>query len=99
MKQDIFEYYAHSIAKQFHISIDQLFTKTKTSHIVDARQLLYLLCIKRNFKKSYIQAFCQEHGYNASHSTITYGFEQAKKLIKLDPDFASMVKKIQENDN
>ena len=99
MKRDIFEYYAHSIAKQFHISLDELFTQTKTSHIVDARQLLYFLCIKRNFKKSYIQTFLKEYGYTASHSTITYGIEQAEKLIQHDQDFASMIKNIQKNDN
>ena len=99
MKRDIFEYYAHAIAKQFHISLEELFTQTKKGHIVDARQLLYLLCIKRNFKKSYIQTYLQEHGYTASHSTISYGIQQAEKLLKSDPDFASMIKNIQENDN
>jgi len=98
MKKDIFEYYANAIAKQFHISLDEMFTQTKQGHIVDARQLLYFLCIKRNFKKTYIQTFLKEYGYIASHSTITYGSEQAEKLINNDPDFASMIKRIQEND-
>jgi len=99
MKKDIFEYYANAIAKQFHIGLDEMFTQTKQGHIVDARQLLYFLCLKRNFKKSYIQTFLKEYGYIVSHSTITYGSDQAKKLIKNDPDFAVMIKKIQDNDN
>ena len=99
MKRDIFEYYAHSIAKQFHISLDELFTQTKTSHIVDARQLLYWLCIERPIKKSYIQTYLKENGYVVSHSTLIYGYRKAQELIKTDPDFKTMVKTIQDNDN
>ena len=99
MKREIFDYYASAIAKQFNITLKELFTQTKLSHIVDARQLLYLLCIQRNFKKSYIRTFLAENGYVVSHSTIKYGVEQAEKLIESDPDFATMIKKIQENDN
>ena len=55
MKKDIFDYYANSVAKQFNITLEQLFTQTKVSHIVDARQILYYLCIERPIKKSYIK--------------------------------------------
>jgi chromosomal replication initiation ATPase DnaA len=99
MKKEIFDYYASAIAKQFNITLKELFTQTKLSHIVDARQLLYLLCVQRNFKKSYIKNFLSENGYVVSHSTIKYGVEQAEKLIESDPDFALMLKNIQKNDN
>ena len=55
MKEKLFEYYASSIEKQFNISLKEMFTQTKTSHIVDARQLLYWLCIERPIKRSYIK--------------------------------------------
>ena len=32
-----------SIANQFNITLEEMFTQTKTSHIVDARQLLILV--------------------------------------------------------
>ena len=51
MKKQIFDYYAISIANQFNITLEEMFTQTKTSHIVDARQLLYWLCIERPIKK------------------------------------------------
>jgi chromosomal replication initiation ATPase DnaA len=98
MKKQIFEYYAISIANQFNISLDEMFTQTKTSHIVDARQLLYWLCIERPIKKSYIQTYLKEKGYVVSHSTLIYGYRKAQKLISSDPDFKSMVTTIQEND-
>ena len=99
MKKKIFEYYAMSIAEQFNISLEELFTQTKTSHIVDARQLLYWLCIERPIKKSYIKNFLNENGYVVSHSTLIYGYRKAKELIEDDPDFKTMVTRIQENDN
>ena len=99
MKEKIFDYYAISIANQFNITLEEMFTQTKASHIVDARQLLYWLCIERPIKKSYIKTYLKENGYEVSHSTLVYGYRQAKKLIDSDPDFKSMVTTIQENDN
>ena len=99
MKEKLFEYYASSIAKQFNISLKEMFTQTKTSHIVDARQLLYWLCIERPIKRSYIKTFCQNNGYDVSYSTLRHGYKSAKILIESDPDFKSMVTTIQENDN
>ena len=99
MKEKLFEYYASSIAKQFNISLKEMFTQTKTSHIVDARQLLYWLCIERPIKRSYIKTFCQNNGYDVSYSTLRHGYKSAKILIDSDLDFKSMVTTIQENDN
>jgi chromosomal replication initiation ATPase DnaA len=95
MKEKIFEYYANSIASQFNISLEEMFTQTKKSHIVDARQLLYFLCIERPIKISYLQSFLKYHGYIVTHSTIDYGYKQSKKLIESDPDFKKMILDIQ----
>ena len=97
MKKQIFDYYAISIANQFNITLEEMFTQTKTSHIVDARQLLYWLCIERPIKKSYIQTYLKENGYVVSHSTLIYGYRKAQELIKTDPDFKTMVTRIQKN--
>ena len=99
MKQKIFKYYALKISNEFDITLEEMFTQTKKGQIVDARQLLYYLCVKRNFKKNYIQTFTEEYGYTASHSTISYGVEQAEKLIENDPDFKNMIIKIENSLN
>ena len=52
MKQKIFKYYALKISNEFDITLEEMFTQTKKGQIVDARQLLYYLCVKRNFKKN-----------------------------------------------
>tara|TARA_B110000858_G_C17350892_1_gene270958 strand:+ start:30 stop:389 length:360 start_codon:yes stop_codon:yes gene_type:complete len=97
MKEKIFNFYANSIAEQFNISLEEMFTQTKTSHIVDARQLLYWLCIERPIKRSYIKTFCQNNGYDVSYSTLRHGYKSAKILIESDQDFKAMVNTIQEN--
>ena len=43
MKKNIFDQYATAIAKQFHLSLDQMFSPNKRRDIVDARQMLYYL--------------------------------------------------------
>ena len=99
MKKDIFDYYANSVAKQFNITLEQLFTQTKVSHIVDARQILYYLCIERPIKKSYIKTFLQEQGYQVSHSTMEHGYKKAVQLIESDPDFQKMILDIKQRIN
>ena len=46
MKKPIFDKYALAVAKAFHLEIDKLFEKSKRRNLVDARQILYLLCMK-----------------------------------------------------
>ena len=45
MKKPIFDKYALAVAKAFHLEIDKLFEKSKRRNLVDARQILYLLCM------------------------------------------------------
>ena len=95
MKKEIFDKYAQGIASQFHLTLDQMFTKSKRRHEVDARQMLYYLCMERTIRISYIQRFLEEQGYNVSHSTIMYGYKKAKEQIEKDKDFKDVVKLIQ----
>ncbi len=95
MKKHIFDAYAEAVAKQFHLTLDQMFTKTKRREIVDARQMLYYLCMERPIRISYIQRFMEENGHNISHSTIIHGYKKAKQMIDKDKDFQDVVEKIQ----
>ena len=70
MKKDIFDIYATTIAKKFHLSLDEMFTKTRRRDIVDARQLLYYLCMERPMRVSYIKRFMEENGDQVTHSNI-----------------------------
>tara|TARA_R110001583_G_scaffold108390_1_gene257130 strand:- start:975 stop:1277 length:303 start_codon:yes stop_codon:yes gene_type:complete len=94
MKKDIFEIYANAVAKQFHLNLDQMFSDTRRRDIVDARQMLYYLCMERPIRVSYIQRFLSEHGYEVYHSTILHGYKKAKELIDKDQDYQQVVQEI-----
>jgi chromosomal replication initiation ATPase DnaA len=96
MKKDIFDGYAIAIAKQFHLTLDQMFDKTKRREIVDARQMLYYLCMERPIRISYIQRFMEEQGHVVAHSTIIHGYKKAKQLIESDKDFEDVVTLLQD---
>jgi chromosomal replication initiation ATPase DnaA len=98
MKKEIFNNYANAIAKQFHLTLAEMFTTTRKRDVIDARQMLWWMCKERPIRISYIQSFMQEHGYKVAHSTIIHGYKQAQKLIDTDPDYQKLIKEIQEND-
>mgnify|MGYP003114951622 CR=1 FL=1 len=83
--------YANAIAEQFHLTLDQMFEKTKKRECVDARQILYYLCMERPIRISYIQRFMEESGHNVSHSTIIHGYKKAKELIDKDEDYKKIL--------
>ena len=91
MKREIFMVYANAIAEQFHLTLDQMFEKTKKRECVDARQILYYLCMERPIRISYIQRFMEENGHNVSHSTIIHGYKKAKELIDKDKDYKKIL--------
>ena len=94
MKKNIFDHYATAIAKQFHLSLDQMFSPNKRRDIVDARQMLYYLCMERPIRISYIQRFMEEQGCSVQHSTIIHGYKKAKDMINEDPDYKQVINQI-----
>ena len=97
MKKDIFDEYAKSIAKKFHISIDEMFSKNRRRDIIDARQMLYYLCIERQIRISYIKRFMEENGHSVTHSNIIYSYKKAKELIDGDSDYKNIITEILHN--
>ena len=49
MKREIFDNYATAVANKFHLSLDEMFTKTKKIEVVEARQMLYFLSREYHF--------------------------------------------------
>ena len=94
MKKEIFDGYAKRVAKQFHLTLDEMFTPTKRRDVVDARQMLYYLCMDRPIRISYIQRFLEQYGFSVTHSTIIHGYNKAKELIETDVDVNNLVSNI-----
>ena len=95
MKHNIFDTYANAVAKQFHLTLDQMFSKDRRRDIVDARQMLYFICMERPIRLSYIQRFMEENGCHVKHSTIIHGYNRAKTLIEDDTDYEAVVRQIE----
>ena len=80
--------YADAVATQFHITLDQMFSGDRRRDIVDARQMLYFICMERPYQELVIfrdlwkkktlscEAQYYIHGYNKG---------KAKSLIDNDP--------------
>jgi len=94
VKKPIFDQYAMAVAKAFHLEIDNMFEKSKKRNLVDARQILYLLCMERPIRLTFIKQYLEESGYDVPMSSILHGYERAQKLINEDPDYRDMVDKI-----
>jgi chromosomal replication initiation ATPase DnaA len=94
MKKAIFEKYATAVAKEFHLSTDEMFEGSRARECVDARFMLYYLCVERPIRTSYIQRYMKEKGLDVCHSTIIHGYKQAKELVDSDPDYKNLAKQI-----
>ena len=97
MKREIFDKYATAIAEQFHLTLDEMFTKTKRRDSVEARQMLYFLAKERPIRMSYIRLFMEENGHPVTHSTIIHGYKKAKEYINKDDDWKNIVDELQKN--
>ena len=96
MKKEIFDKYAYAIEKQFHLTLDQMMEKTRRRDCVDARPMLYYLCMERPIRLSYIQTFMEQNDCPVQHSTILHGYKKAKELIDNDKDYQQIVEGIKE---
>ena len=95
MKKDIFNQYVSKVCELFGIEPDDLIKKTKHRNIVDARQLLFFLCDKRQIQKIYIEKWMNDAGFTIGHSTIIYGINRVKDRMRGDNDYVSIVKDIE----
>jgi len=91
MKKEIFDDYATAVAKRFHLTLDEMFTSSRRQDLVDARQMLYYLCMERPIRISYIQRFLETYNFKVTHSTIIHGYNKAKELIDRDSDFKNLI--------
>jgi len=99
MKKQIFDDYATAVAKTFHLTLDEMFTSSRRGDIVDARQMLYYLCMERPIRISYIQRFLESYDFKVTHSTIIHGYNKAKDLISNDTDVNDLVQEILKDNN
>jgi len=94
MKRVIFDRYANAIAKEFDLTLEEIFSTSRKRNLVEARQMLYYLCRERPMRISSIQTYVRDSGLDICHSTIIHGNRKAKELINSDPDYSNLSKRI-----
>ena len=94
MKKEIFENYAVEIATSFGLTKKELFSRNRSRHIVDARWVLYYLCIERPISRLFIQQYMEDSGLKVSYNNIIHGYKEGKKLINEDYDYKVIVDNI-----
>lgn len=94
MKKDIFDDYVDKVTGHFGVSREQLFTKNKERHVVDARHFLYYLCKERPMTATYIAKYMGDSGYDIALSTVTHGIKRVEKQVASDPDYITLVNKL-----
>jgi len=94
MKKDIFDRYANAIAKEFDLTLEEMFSTSRKRNRVEARQMLYYLCRERPMRISSIQNYVKDSGLDIFHSTIIHGITKAKELIDSDPDYQNLTQRM-----
>lgn len=95
MKKDIFNEYVNAVTRKYYINRKELFSKTKKTEVVDARQTLYYLCYNRPMQINFINRCMKDNGYETAHTTILRGIIAMEEKMKMDPDYSEMIDKIQ----
>lgn len=101
MKHKIFDKYLADILKVFRIDEKDFFSSTKNRSIVDAKQLLYYMCSKRQMRVSAIREMMllagQKHGFNIHMANIQKGVKRAQALVDSDDDYFKVMKRIEDS--
>lgn len=95
MKKDIFNQYVTQVAKMYHISEDDLFKKTREQDIVDARHMLFYLCINRPMPIYAVKNYMADRGLPLQQSAIANGVNKFEKHLAEDPDYSYAISSIE----
>ena len=94
MKKHIFDKFVDNICSHTKIKKEDLLKKNKFADVVLARQTLFYVCYNRGIKKSIINQYMTDEGYDIGTSAINYGIKTIKDLIDKDLDFMVIVDKL-----
>jgi chromosomal replication initiation ATPase DnaA len=95
MKNEIFNDYVERIVDVYKIPKEEIFSKIKRMEVVDARHMLYYLCLKRKIPVSYIQRYMDMNGYEIGHSSIIHGIKSIDSKVKEDTDYKQLIKNLE----
>jgi chromosomal replication initiation ATPase DnaA len=92
MKKDIFDQYVTKVCEAFSIDDETtLFKTTRKQNIVDARHMLFYLCVTRPIPMYNLVDYMAERGLPLQHSAIMNGLRKAEKMKHKDKDYAQVL--------
>ncbi len=94
IKQDQFNKNVSSILEKMGVEKRELFKHSRKQHLVDARQILFYKCKEDGMKITYIHKYLKDNGFEVEHSTIIYGINKIKRLIKEDKDLKNFINNV-----
>jgi len=94
IKRKIFEKYVGMVEHALEISKEEIFTKTRKRENVEARDLLFYLCSRRNMRGNFILARCKENGLELDDSQVSRGKNKIEGLRHSDPDWKELINKL-----
>jgi hypothetical protein len=97
MKKELFQSILNQILKKYGISKEELYEKTKMPDIVNARYLLFYVCIMKGISTSRLQILLKEDGFTMTIATIAKGVKEMEKRIVEDADYSKIISSINTN--
>jgi len=94
MKNEIFNDYVERIVGLYKIPKEDIFSKIKRTDVVDARQMLFYLCNRRNISHTQIKRYLIDEGLEMTISTILHGIKVMEEKIANDSDYKQIINKI-----
>lgn len=82
--KDKFKSNLHAVMREFGLSQQEVFKRTKQRMNVDARQMLFLMCRIDGIPLNYIQKYFGDNGLEIAHSTIIHGARRARNVLASD---------------
>ena len=94
MKKEIFLQYLEAVLKLYGIKRDVLFSGSKKPDAIEARQMLYYLCYKRQIRQCHIRQYMVEQGYDPKPAPILNGIKRVTDRVNSDNDHRTIVDRI-----
>ena len=95
MKEDVFNQYVERVSQLFSITNEDFFSKSKKRNLVDARHLVYFLCLRGNIKVISIKNFMENNNHEIFRTSITHGIKSVSKKVEEDRDYKDIVNEIE----
>jgi len=94
MKKDIFDQYVTKVADVYGIDENTMFDTSRKQTTVDARHMLFYLCVTRPMAIYELREYMAARGLPIQQSAIMNGVRKAERIKYKDKDYAQVLSNI-----